>query len=79
MPDAYTVASKGISRKELLASGCEEEKADDIFKVVPYVSRYFGFVAMVKLGVTVSPRDLDYDKGLFFAWIAEGAGSGRGN
>lgn len=79
MPDAYTIATKGISKEELISSGCSEDRARDIFEVVPLVRRYKGLETLIRMGVTITPKDLDFDKGLIFAWIAEGVGSGRGN
>lgn len=43
------------------------------------MGRYRDFKSIMKMGVTVRPEDLDFDKGLIFAWIAEGENSGRGN
>ena len=40
--------------------------------------RYYDFKRITKLGVTIRPDDLDFEKGLIFAWIAEGD-SGRNN
>lgn len=63
---------------ELVGAGCDKDKAKEIMSMVPYVRRYYDFKAMTKLGVTITPKDLDFDKGLIYAWIAEGD-SGRGN
>lgn len=72
MPDAVTVAIKGISKEELIQAGTEADKAESIFEVVPYVGKFFDFECILNLGLTVDLKDLSFDKSLFFAWIKQG-------
>jgi hypothetical protein len=67
-----TVAIKGISKDELIQAGTDEDKAEKIFEVVPYVGRFFDLESILSLGLSVDWKDLTYDKALFFAWIKQG-------
>jgi hypothetical protein len=73
------VAMKGISEDELVSTGVDRERARDIKKLSLHFGRYQDFKRLTRLGVTIRPDDLPFDKGLIFAWIAEGEASGRSN
>jgi hypothetical protein len=77
--DAYTAAIKGFSLEEMLQAGSDKERVKDIMSLVPFIGRYRDFKAITRMGVTIRPSDLDFDKGLIFAWISEGENGARSN
>lgn len=56
----------------------ERERAKELTSLKNWFWRYSDYKRIIKLGVTIRPDDLDFEKGLIFAWIAEGE-SGRSN
>jgi hypothetical protein len=72
VPDAVTVAIKGIGFDELIRAGTDKDRAELIFEIVPYVGRFFDLESILGLGLSVDWKDLSYDKALFFAWIKQG-------
>ena len=62
----------------MVSTGVSEDRARELTSMKKWFYRYYDLKRITKLGVTIRPDDLDFEKGLIFAWIAEGD-SGRNN